>query len=132
MGRNNDDEMKAFLVIFAIAVCIVVLYFLLKLAVVIGLVGFVCCAILLIWGLRENDSTFLTIGGIGILASLLLFFVGLAGTHFFEQTETGQTLLNGSNTVIDSGVTAYATVADMKVSEAETHKEIGSILGDVK
>jgi|GEM_PF-6701675 len=128
MTKNEGNGLIVFLIIFAIAVGVLVLYFLSQLALFVGIAGLLGCIVLLIWALNEGNSQITAIACIGLLVSGLFTAMGYAGVRFFENTDSGKTLVDSSATIVDAGADTYRAVADIKTSEADIHKGVAQAI----
>lgn len=127
MSRGNDDGANVLGIIFLVAVGILILYFLSKLAFIIGIIGIIVSIFLIVIGFKSGGDV-MVYGIIIFIISLLLVTIGHTGVHFFEKNPTGQVLLNGSKQVFDAGTGAYVAVTDSQKAESELYKKaIGSL-----
>ena len=114
MSNESNDARGIVIVVIALFVgAILALYFLSKILVTVGIVVGIISLILLIVGLASENSELAMIGGIGLIAGIILFAIGLTGVNFFEHNPTGKNLLDSSNSIVNvtkQGVKAYTDV----------------------
>lgn len=109
-GQHQPDGMwKVYLFIFGFILAGVLIYFLGKLAIVLGLVGILISIILFYVADKNNDDDAGYFGILVLVISIILIFGGWAITSFFENNEVGKIWLGGGKTVINTTAETYKT-----------------------
>ena len=112
----KSDNSGIGIIILAISVGILTLYFLLKIFLTLGFLLIIVSIILLIIGVLLQNNNLVIFSILLLLFGIILAGVGHEGVTFFEQNPTGKNLLDTANTVVN---TTKGTV--------ETYGEIGKI-----
>ncbi len=125
MGK---DDGKAFWIVVAIALGVVILYFLSKMAYVFGIVGLFIGFVLLILGIIAKSEKLAIVSIITIVVALGLIFIGKFGINFFEENEVGSGLLNSSEDIVDAGAQVANVVADVYETVDQVEKTTNQAL----
>ncbi len=120
MARDNEN---GFWFIVAIAFAVVGLYFISKMAIIIGVAAIAIGVVLLLIALHTNEEN-LAIGSVvTIVAGIALLFIGMSATNFFEQNEIGKSVLDSSQTLVQAGADTANAIADVHKSIAEVEEQ---------
>lgn len=132
MVKGDNDELKVLGVIFVAAIIIVALYIFLKALFIIGIVAILAGVFIFVYGAIERNTAVAFWGAVIFIGGAAVSIIGYAGVDFFENTPTGQTLLDGSNKVIESGTETADHIANSYKSQAEITSAIqNSVLESV-
>ncbi|MCK5630004.1 MAG: hypothetical protein KAI26_05275 [Nanoarchaeota archaeon] len=122
MAKNDNGLGIIILAVFAGAVF--ALYFLSKIAFVLGLMLIVGSIFLLVMGHTSQESTFSEIGVILLVVGLIFAGVGHGGITFFEENPTGRSLLDTSNVIADTAKESVKTYNEISQIERKAAQNI--------
>lgn len=98
--KNNDNTGLIIVALFVGA--ILVLYFISKILLTLGITIFIISIFVFILGLLTKDDRYFMIGCIGLVLGIILGVIGDSGIDFFENNSTGKNLLDAANSIVNS------------------------------